>query len=247
MLSPHRKGDHAVIRTIVAPLFLSLMPLMAMESKAPEVEMYSDEMPKSKFVFSLDLSTEEKSKSDSAYSFLIQKFDKNKNITNLNLYSNRMTDRNNGRTESILELKNGDESIFLVLQYQDSEEYQQPSFKNITYYVDDSVYVPEKWDVPRPLKLYTSKKDRVNEMSWKFIDFAVHSQIWNGYENNYIEVTPLEEKLFKAIKSRGLTSSLTRGVVVQSILFKYDFYSIYNNENELKLSSGSLEYLNSII
>lgn len=229
-----------LIQTTITALLLSLMPLMAMESKAPEVEMYPDEMPKSKLVFTLDLSENiGKKQKESVMHTDIEKFFNSIGFLKLERSFHFRTpdhpkkDMIFGKFSDLSKEKLED---LVIVERQYYETSVSPSFEKRCGYVEDSVYQKEKWHIPNKRNMHDMREDSAIEMSWKWVDIAIHDMSeyittesgMYGKGMTYI----FFDKMYEKIRSEGLINAFARIAIISNGKKMYTFHSLYNEGND---------------
>lgn len=238
---------------IIAVLLLFFTPLMAMESKAPEVEMYSDEKPKSKSILTGTVPEEcyqqfyvSKWHTLSKVVEHLEKTLPSKGFKHLGLegsfYEEAETE---SESEDLLfvSLQNP-QHLFLEIHYK--KESLIPILRPIELKAHDSVFKKDKWSYPIKVSYWGGKTEHVNEMSWKYIDFQLHGKFMVLHDNPYFDNNPFEEKLYKDIRSQGLSLSIIRSLIIIDQDNQFSWNILYDTDIEMKTGEEFLSELKDV-
>lgn len=207
------------MKKIIATLFLSLAPLMAMESKAPEVEMYPDDMPKL-FLYSEGVFLDKQSR-------ILPK--NHYSIDEIVWYNKNYNDASSLYLSSI---ENNNKAIIIrdVFKAKDFETSTIMTPANM--YVCRSFLKKNKWDVPRHVSPYEGDIISVNSLSWYHISSFFHIRPELSCFHKDFPENPKLDLLYQNIASQGLPSQVTRWLITRT-KEKYHIYFVYNDEKEL--------------
>jgi hypothetical protein len=237
---------------IIAALLLSLMPLMAMESKSPEVEMYQNkgsksvpvlknypnQIPKSQLIMLLKNPESEdifKKKDTTQYSFqVVDRIMDNNGFKKLN--------KTLASPESIYMRYERNELIdFVMVHFKAFSQTFAPIFYDIEYTVNPSSKRKDKWERQTKVEYDLNKTESVYEMSWRYMDFALHFS-----RRLSISHTEAEQLLYSKIKKVGFQNSIIRLTVVDDVInHLYGFSVLY--DDEIEKNTGRKFLLNLIV
>lgn len=230
---------------IIAALLLSLMPLMAMESKAHEVEMYPDEMPKIKLVFQGKIPEECFDLERKWLGVIFSKIGKHIQETFAELgfkeiwldptYWNSFEEK---RRENHLFCRINHDSIldsaFIFFDIKRSSELSNIKFEKLPCRVHESVYTKEKWNYPRKLSRWHGEFEEAIEHSWKYIDLRIHSQPNLDRKGEYFPENLLEKTLYENIRIKGFENTIIRAMFIfDDEKNEYSWNFIYNTKDDL--------------
>lgn len=245
-------------RSLALILVFSMTPLVWGMEIEENTDMYPDEKPKSKCIFTLDLSQKQKWE-DKEY---------DESYKDINIRRNQI----NATTREILRevgfiflpgyfcpgnADNKISSVFgnfisgklkncLIVECQYHERSLSTRFEKIDGYTETRTHRPlkEKWNI------LSSKADSdylmeesCTELSWKWVNFALHNI--NFFVNKYTDITdPIVstfcKRLYEKIKRKSLEKTFIRLSVVVNTDRYYSFNVIFNNENEEKIGKNFL-------
>jgi hypothetical protein len=195
-------------------LLMLVLPVMGMFN---DVEMYSDEMPKSKLIWQGN---------GSPYKIL----EKNGFVKcSPFIFSQETYNDSNDVYVKLNKNKNFEAAFFIKYE---KRAISIVDLKKNHFYVNDGIFKKDKWNIPRPTYFYTGKEDDAITLSWKYIDFVLHEfpggETSTPYRNSCIYVA----QLFDAIRNKGLENSIVR-LLVQNPPNECLVYFIHSSKEEI--------------
>ena len=232
----------------------------AVDQSAPDtVEMYSDEMPKSKLVFTLDLSKDNEWRDGwcekESINIRMKQVWENlcTQFTKCNFYvfseypssSPRKGDHIIGKL-----YENKLESCLFLRSYYVSDDNPSAdtlAFTQIEGKVRQEYFSPSRWKIYSPcLGRYSGFN--FSEMSWKDVAASIIEINSNRiYPENMDEETMIYEKLYLNIQTHGLENSIVRLAVQVNKSFQFSFYTVYDTEEQNQNESALLKQFESLL
>lgn len=100
----------------------------------------------------------------------------------------------------------------------------------VTCRVHDSVLSKNKWEYPNNKTFWKGKQEIVNDMSWRYIDLALHYRSSLSFYTENVTPTLIEEDLYPKIKTYGLHNSINKlHVVISEIRNNVKLYELHDD------------------
>ena len=252
-----------MIKNLAVAIILALVlntPALCMEiESSPVIDMYPDERPKNKLIFTVDLSkkTEEYPGEWEQCKYLYSmRLSYIETATDLMLehlgflsFPNGFGLKDHKSMRIYGRIQSGILRECLAIQFQYHPYSSSPCFEKYENYTDYRINrsFHDKWNIRK--KNQDEKELRslqqFTECSWKCVDCAIHRV--NDYEDGYVDANypALLKKMYNAIQRKGLQETFSRLAVVVDRNRFYSFYTVFDKEEEAKRGEAILVELKS--
>lgn len=216
-----------------------LFPYLNAMDQNLNVEMYSDEIPRYSLVY--------KGKIPDCCYFSLGS-DKILPIIDGDKFSNRLSlslkklqfeeiglddtfeiDDSSPKSHCFFGKKSTDEFIFID---RNCDKSLKPDLNNLKCKINPSVTSLTKWDSPREILYWCGNMQHVNYMSWKYLDFILHSIPSLKYNKKHLDFTETEATFYKYVRKQGFVKSLVRVNLTINGLDEYAWNVLYSTEEE---------------
>lgn len=210
---------------------------MIMQTPLMQPIMHEDEPPRKKLIFSLNFPNDKRWKDALNHHSSMSQISMNTNdeinkiLKNIGFlaFPNRFI-ADEEKCNILLGSLEENEFLFLNKQYRKNKTI--PKFSFIEMDVVPSFYSKNKWDPIEKIEYKNAGKVTSYEMSWKYIDIALHNT--HGLMPKYNKsIKIIKNNLYDACKNKGINKSILRASVVVNSNHEFAFYAIYSSKDEL--------------